>query len=107
MSRPARTAARTEHDRLLEIKDKSQALGEFLDWLRQEKRVVLASVHEHTNDCGRWCEREYAVFTPRTETLLAEFFDIDLAKLEREKRQMLAGLRKQYASEEIDKELGL
>ncbi len=108
MSIPAKSKPIPEHERLSEIKDKSQAIGEFLDWLQNTKRIRLMTSHVHDdNECGRWCEREFEVFTSATEKLLAEFFEIDLDKLELEKRQMLAEIRKDHAAHKIDKELGL
>lgn len=107
MSIPAKSKPRPEHERLSEIKDRSQAIGEFLEWMQTTKRIRLATSHVHTDDCSKWCEREFEVFTPSTEKLLAEYFEIDLNKLELEKRRMLAEIRKDRASREIDKELGI
>lgn len=39
-----------EHEKLSKIKDKSQAIGEFLDWLPG----VIAKHHEHDHGC--WCD---------------------------------------------------
>jgi len=108
----------TEHERLSLVKDKSQAIGDFVEWL-VEKGIRLCREHEHTDACYDdddiqhvWptCdlrEGQYVGdYTPITK-LLAEHFDIDLDKLEREKRQMLADIRKEHAAEKIDRELGL
>lgn len=64
-----------EHAKLHAVKDKSQACGEFLRWLVEEKR-----------------EFEQTGFTG-LQDLLAEFFEIDQNRLEREKQQMLEELR--------------
>ena len=40
--RPLRTVQYPEHERLSKVKDRSQAIGEFLEWL-QEQRVTLCS----------------------------------------------------------------
>jgi hypothetical protein len=62
----------TECDKLHAIKDQSQVIGEFLDWL----------------------EDEHEVFLPKSVTnLLAEYFDIDLEKVEQEKLAILEDLR--------------
>lgn len=71
-----------EHDKVQKIAPQSQAIGEFLEWL-QERGTVLA---EYDGD-RLWPQS----FT--TETLLAKFFDIDLNKLEKEKREMLKEIR--------------
>ena len=35
-----------EHEKLQAVNEKSQAIGEFLDWLRDEKRVQLVTWEE-------------------------------------------------------------
>lgn len=79
-------SAYPEHDRLALISDKSQAIGEFIDWL-QSKGIHLACYYEEDSR-----DRLFTVETP-TNSLLAEFFDIDPIKIEREKRAMLDALR--------------
>ena len=118
-----------EHEKMKKVVDRSQAIGEFLEWLRSTKRVHLHvwldEQTEYEADCpGEWsytcedgraisvvgtnkgeCEkcdgtgkvtvREpgwYPIGTPTTE-LLAEFYDIDLKKIDAEKDQMLADIR--------------
>lgn len=72
-----------EHEKLEKVKEKSQAIGEFVDWCNNEKEIVLA----------RWGVNDlYADSTPINK-LLAEFFGIDLIKLEIEKQEMLAEFR--------------
>lgn len=71
-----------EHDKLCEIQPLSQAICEFLEWCDADGRgMVLA---EWVND-GRWM----LPASKPTEKLLAQFFQIDLDKIETEKRQML------------------
>lgn len=74
-----------EHDKMAKIADKSQKIGEFLDWLNSEKDIELK----------RWSEEhdEYVSVFTSTTVLLAEFFDIDLTKIEAEKRAMLDRMR--------------
>lgn len=74
-----------EHERLKKISDISQQVGYFIEWLNGEFTIakwkqrrgvdVLVPAHKTTNE---W---------------LADYFDIDLDKIEEEKRQMLAELR--------------
>lgn len=79
----AQTAtAYPEHDKMADVHDKSQAIGEFVDWL-SERGYVLATVQGARLVEGR----------PRTESLLAKFFGIDLEVVEQEKRAMLDQLR--------------
>jgi hypothetical protein len=79
-----------EHDKLSAVKDKSQTIGEFLEWLDYEKNYSVCSLTEGRNGGG-----EYSPIFTSTEKLLAEFFNIDLNKLEKEKRKMLDELRAQ------------
>lgn len=75
-----------EHEKLKEIQDQSQIIGEFLEWLNYEKEYSLCE-----------CENKYDRWQPISENhqkLLAQFFNIDLDKLEQEKRKMLEELRK-------------
>jgi hypothetical protein len=79
----------------------SQVIGEFLEWLQGEKGVVLATYHEHSKaECGslRWPEcgiysEQPVIFHCSTERLLAEFFEIDLDQVEREKQALLDEIR--------------
>lgn len=87
LARPAEAAEYPECDKMLAVQDKSQALGEFLDWLQEEKGVQLAYYPE-----GEEATDELVPWRRRTEEILAEFFDIDLKKVEEERRVMLAKL---------------
>lgn len=75
-----------EIDKMHVVKDRSQAIGEFIEWIRSEKGWEIASY----NDGG---ERLWPVNTS-IERLLAEFFGIDLDKVEKEKRALLNQLRR-------------
>ncbi len=87
-----------EHDKLRAIADKSQAIGDFLEWTRG----TLCEVHHHTKECrGRGrapeCGLSEGDFTPIRRSIvdqLAEYFDIDQQRLDDEKRAMLDELRR-------------
>jgi hypothetical protein len=67
-----------EHDKLAAVKDKSRAIGEFLE------RAYREGV--------RLCEADDEGWIPlgeRIEATLARYFEIDLQRLEDEKRAML------------------
>jgi hypothetical protein len=100
-----------ECDKMVAVQEKSQAIGEFLEWLQSgqadkssfERPVFLGAYRIITeNDYGEELDEDsYTVskrtihpFQYTTEALLARFFDIDLKKVESEKRAMLAALRK-------------
>ncbi|MDE1821261.1 MAG: hypothetical protein KGJ23_08685 [Euryarchaeota archaeon] len=115
-----------ECDKMAEAAPKSQAIGEFLEWLQSEKGVYLGKGHEHdgsckevgphnretciagitgpckhpasykANVCGMQSESRNAVmytWTYNLEELLAEFFSIDMKKVEKERRAILDRLR--------------
>lgn len=113
-----------EHDKLLNISGKSQGVGEFLEWLgeagwqRMKWGVVADSRRCLSCDRSgkRWpgsdkpcipckgtgyvtVEREGWVQDSRSsQTVVAEFFGIDLGKIEQEKRAMLTAM--QYREKE-------
>jgi hypothetical protein len=66
-----------EHEKMRRARAQSQAIGEFLDWLIGNGFTIERNEMSHNN----------------FEALLAEFFDIDLKKVETEKRQMLELIR--------------
>lgn len=89
-----------EHDKLRAVKDRSQIIGDFLSWLQEEQSVVLAKTHRHNANCveegDRVCGVESNQLVPEFRSIpkwLAQYFDIDEAKLEEEKRAMLDELR--------------
>jgi len=75
--------------KLQSVKDKSQAIGEFLEWASDEKNLSLCNYLERDEDGpGGWYPESMG--TGRIEHLLAEFFGIDPGVLEDERRAMLA-----------------
>lgn len=92
-----------EHDKLNAVKDKSQIIGEFLDWLPRYGVEVdpalgplsIAYYPLRGNGGMDGSERREVMYdAPVTiEKLLAGYFGIDLKKLEAEKRQILDELR--------------
>lgn len=72
-----------EHEKIEKVQLESNTIGEFLDWL-PSKDIQL----------GTWTESgEFIPLHRNIEKLLAEFFEIDLEKIEQEKRAMLELLR--------------
>ena len=74
-----------QHEKLNSVKDQSQAIADFLDWLNSEKGIILASYGNNDFDCP-WPTAKGTA----KDRLLAEYFEIDLDALESEKRAMLA-----------------
>lgn len=90
-----------EHEKLHKVNDKSQTIGEFVEWMRDSKQAYFATEHEHTESCedddgDLQCDLKESelipVRTPITK-LLAEFFQIDLDKIDIEKESMLQSIR--------------
>lgn len=103
-----------EHEKLEKVKDQSQAVGEFLEWLRGTDRAIC-QWQDGVTDAGRianafsFSDQDlseepnkgwFPVHDPIEKTL-AEYFDIDLNKLEKEKRQMLEEIRKPNENRKI------
>lgn len=96
-----------ECDKLRRIASMSQAIGQFLDWLQSERKVYLATFHTHDDGCYPddpehedkpkcgYKEDDYMPFYNSIENLLAQYFNIDLSKVEAEKRALLEHIRKQ------------
>lgn len=80
-----------EAEKLSSYKDKSDHISEFLDWLRT-KYAIAEYVSVTPN--SRTKELRHASIS--MERLLADFFDIDLVELDKEKREMLDGLRTRF-----------
>ena len=73
-------------DKLLAVKDKSQVIGEFLEWLQGEKNLVIAEwdYGDSNTDEDPLVRHRFNI-----QELLAEFFEIDLVKVEEERRAIL------------------
>lgn len=102
-----------ELNKLTAISEKSNAIGDFVSVFLREKGVVLGQVHKHSEKCSGWLESqtkrrpekwldencgvrdgEIIPFHYNMEKLLAEFYDIDLNRVEDERRAVLEALRK-------------
>ncbi len=96
-----------EHERIMKVQTESQAIGEFLEWLQ----------FGHAHECGEPIVLAY--YKPSTalddplvpwpytiEKLLAQYFDIDLEKIQAEKDQMLAEMKAAIASEDHQQRRG-
>lgn len=79
-----------EHTKLLNNNDRTQFVNDFFEWLNEK--------HPHTMLC-RWftplMQDDQLVPVQKNEydALLAEWIDVDLKKIEHEKRMMLSAMR--------------
>lgn len=76
-----------ELEKLKAVSDKSQDIGEFIDWLQTEKGIFF----------GTWEGDNVKVVRASTESLLADYFGIDLKKVESEKNQIFQQLKNKNA----------
>ena len=74
-----------EHDKQRKVLEASHQIGDFLEWLTEQHGVVFGRYREGS-------ERLWPAPEP-IDKLLAAYFDIDLDKIEDEKRAMLEALR--------------
>lgn len=82
-----------EHEKLKPVASVSQEIGDFLDWLGNEKGYTICEFHEEGAD-------EYLPAYFKITELLAEYFGIDCKVLEQERRRMLTELRKQMEKDQ-------
>lgn len=85
-----------EHEKMRAILEQSHVIGKFLDWLTHEKGISLCKWQDtiiHSNEIGDYTPEGYYQIGQGHEKLLAEFFDIDLDKIEDEKQAMIAALQ--------------
>jgi len=95
-----------EHDKLHKVIDKSQIIGEFIDWLHDKKEIAFVRWEEweekikarrHTNgelEAAKVIKhKKYVPVYTKVDTLLAEFFGIDQDKIEKEKLAMIKALK--------------
>ena len=79
-----------EHKKLSNHRERSQIVGEFLEWLKSEEYQIC-----YLNKKGeKFYHNLWMPIPENTERLLSMFFDIDLDKLEKEKQNMLTKMRK-------------
>jgi len=71
-----------ECDKMAEVRDESQSIGAFIEWLGEQNWEIVDSIESAHH-------RFPVSIRLSTEELLAKYFDIDLVLVEKEKRAML------------------
>jgi len=92
----------TEIEKMEKIADKSQVIGEFIEWLQGPKGLTVCRQITQEEIYEEDCEDDYdpGDYLPQHQTiesLLAEYFDIDLKKVEEEKQAILNEIRAKAA----------
>lgn len=96
---PNRSVDTPECEKMQAVKGESQAIGEFLDWMTSSKGYVIAEYPKalkvlHHHALQTQVGDELLPIHTRIEELLAEYFNIDLKKVEKEKRALLEEQRR-------------
>lgn len=91
-----------ELDKQRSVLDQALLLSNFVDWLDSKDRAIVDR-HRHTAECDPPIESrlgicgyrggEYVPLNCSYERLFAEFFDIDLNLIEKERRALLKELK--------------
>ena len=76
-----------ECEKLNKVADQYRVIGEFLEWLQVERRVALCK-REQADQFG-----EYRRIRTPTSELLAEYFNVDLKKVDEERRALVEHIR--------------
>lgn len=71
-------------EKMKAARERSQSIGEFLEWAHGQKGLMLTC----------WSGNDLVLFTKSIEEILAEFFEIDLREVEREKCALMEEIRK-------------
>ncbi len=110
-----------ELDKMLQVKEKSQNIGEFLEWLQDTQKISLCKYkneeiiyidkdfEERVNACDNELDKQaLRMNNPNKvnyvnagwhkelcsiESILAEYFQIDLIKAEKERSALLQSIR--------------
>ena len=77
-----------EHEKLKEVQEQSQAIGDFLENM-EYKGIELAEWGHYF----KGAPKSLVPIHKSRQTILAEYFGIDLKKLEQEKQQMIEEMR--------------
>lgn len=82
----------TECEKIVAVQDRSMAISEFLEWLDTQGICLCVVPKTKTYYPGEGYDRFEPISGGR-EQLLADFFGIDLKKVEEERREILKQLR--------------
>jgi len=78
-----------ELDKILKCCDKSQVIGEFLEWLESKDEPINLCYFDD-------CKKEFYPIIQSYDAILEEYFGIDGKKAEQERRDLLEFIRNQH-----------
>lgn len=93
---PIREEWMPECEKLLKVSHISQPIGEFIEWLLGERGYVLAEWKKNDDE-----DDELFPVHPDITRLLAEFFQVDLNRVEDERQAIMRALRAQQGKEKV------
>ena len=83
-----------ECERLSNVSKQSDPIGQFLEWMKTEKHLVIARYMRIDDEDGDEPEEEVLVENGVSiERLLADYFNIDLEVIEKERQALLKYLQ--------------
>jgi len=77
--------------KLSAVAEESQKIGEFLDWMESRHYQICGWINGNSDEHGH-----YSPIRLSDEQLFAQYFNIDLQKVEQEKQALLAWLREEH-----------
>lgn len=80
----------TELDKIVKVHEDSQRIGEFLEWLAEQEIVLAEWTGSDCDECG---DEPLMRISQNREQLLANYFEIDLVKAEKERQALLDTVR--------------
>jgi hypothetical protein len=88
-----------ELDKMLKVREDSQQIGEFLEWLAEQEYVLAEwTGSDCCDECGNEPLMEMSI---NREKLLAKYFDINLAKCEAERQAIFDDLKAKNNESEV------
>lgn len=84
-----------ECEKLVTVSEESNKIGDFLAWLSSTKEVFLAGWYG-----DEFLPHDATLSNRGIQKLLAEYFDIDMKKVEQERSALLKWLQSQYEEKE-------
>lgn len=85
---------KTELVKMQDVREDSQAIGEFLDWLFNSKEYMIARhLTDEEEEEGDLEEDALIRIHINIEGILAEYFKIDLVQAEKERCELLESIR--------------